>query len=231
MVESHTQLNTITIGIDEAGRGPVFGPMVVAAVATNGWYDERVRDSKRLSARARQELFSLIRQHCVSHVAVIEPTSLDHYGMHKSVALSFLSVAARTRETLLDAGIESSCIRVVADGICPKTDNKHINLKSAKYIDEWMVKGEDRVFEIAAASIVAKVTHDQIIGDLLAKDPSLKRYGLKTNMGYGTTEHAEALIRYGLSRHHRACAKSLIHTHQKKKTNLSMPAVSGPHQH
>jgi ribonuclease HII len=224
-------MNVITVGIDEAGRGPVFGPMVVAAVATNGWYDERVRDSKKMTARARQELFSLIRQHCVSHVSVIEPAKIDKYGMHKCVVLSFASVATRTRETLLVAGIDSSRIRVIADGICPKTGDEYTDTMSAANIDEWMTKGEDRVFEIAAASIVAKVTHDQIIRDLLAKDPSLNRYGLKTNMGYGTTEHAEALIRYGPSRHHRACAKSLIHTQTKKKTSLSMPAVSGPHQH
>jgi ribonuclease HII len=173
------------IGCDEVGRGALCGPVVVAAV----WFDPvafeplgRLDDSKRLTDRARERLASLIfgrARVCVSAASV---SSIDRRGI-RLATLEAMSRAIRRLDV---------CAPVWVDGI---------DIPPALTLEVHpLVQGDRRVPQIAAASIVAKVTRDRLLRDLSRRYPD---FGWEHNMGYGTEAHLEALRRLGPTPHHR----------------------------
>jgi ribonuclease HII len=173
------------VGCDEVGRGALCGPVVVAAV----WFDPvafealgRLDDSKRLTERARERLARLIFRRAQVRLAAASAPLIDRRGI-RVATLEAMSRAIRR------LGVEAP---VWVDGL---------DIPPALTVDAHpLVQGDRRVPQIAAASIVAKVTRDRLLRMLAPRYPD---FGWDHNMGYGTEDHLEALRRLGPTPHHR----------------------------
>ncbi len=171
-------------GVDEAGRGPLAGPVVAAAVILDvSRIPDGVDDSKRLTAARRYALYDQILEASLVGVGKASVAEIDamnilqasHLAMRRAVAA--LPVAPR--------------IALVDGALAPAGLGCH---------SQCLVGGDARALSIAAASIVAKVTRDRIMVALAQQFPG---YGWPTNVGYGTREHVSALARLGVTPHHR----------------------------
>ncbi len=174
-------------GVDEAGRGPWAGPVVAGAVvlytaALPAALRYGLDDSKKLTAKKREDLFDLLPDCAAIGIGISEPTEIDN--------INILQASFRAMERAL-AGLNPPPDYVLVDG------NKMPDIPSH---GESVVKGDSRSFSIAAASIVAKVTRDRIMADLAGQFPG---YGWERNAGYGTAEHKAALERLGVTDQHR----------------------------
>jgi len=177
-------VNGLVAGIDEAGRGPLAGPVVAAAVILNrARIPKGLNDSKQLTPERRDELFSHIMFNALA-VGVGE-ASVDEIDLinirqatHMAMARAVRSLQFQPAFALVD-GNDAPALPCPCDTI---------------------IEGDARSVSIAAASIIAKVTRDRIMVALHDADP---RYGWFTNKGYGTPEHLSALERHGTTHHHR----------------------------
>jgi len=170
-------------GCDEAGRGPLAGPVVAAAVILDPARIPRgLNDSKKLDAQAREALYEKI---CAS----------------AQVAVAFGAVARIDRDNILRASLWALARAVKALPVRPKLVFVDGNMKIDVACDcQAVVSGDALVASIAAASIVAKVTRDRLMKRLGLEHPG---YGFERHMGYSVPEHFEALARLGLTVHHR----------------------------
>ncbi len=181
----------IVIGVDEAGRGPLAGPVVAAAVVLSRAIPAGVDDSKRLSPARRARLDEAIRASCDWAVAVVDPDEIDRVNIFLATMLAMTRAVARLTSAL---GCEAH--EVLIDG----------NLTPHGRCEEWcwparaIVGGDALEPCISAASIIAKEWRDRMMCELAAAHP---HYGWERNKGYGTPEHLEALRRHGPSPHHR----------------------------
>ena len=176
-------------GIDEAGRGPWAGPVVAAAVILNpDAIPDGLNDSKKLSAKARDQLYDEITRtaDCACVAGPVDRIDRDNI---LAATLWTMSQAAK--------GLAASPQLVLVDG------NKLPALSCEARV---VVKGDALSLSIAAASIIAKVTRDRIMTDLATKHPG---YGWERNKGYGTREHTEALAKLGVTPHHRRSFKPI----------------------
>ena len=182
------------IGIDEAGRGPLAGPVAVGAVLVPLDFDwsaiEGVRDSKKLSEKKREEFFTRAGELQLSgamrfSVSTSSAAYIDTYGIVPAIKRALAEALSR-----LEA--EPKDCRVLLDG----------SLKApAEYIrQETIIRGDDTEPVISLASIMAKVTRDRLMKRLSAKYPA---YGFDIHKGYGTASHISIIQRYGLSDIHR----------------------------
>ncbi len=171
-------------GVDEAGRGPLAGPVVAAAVMLDpGKPIEGLRDSKKLSARARERLADEIRNNaaawCVAEASVAE---IDRLNILHATMLAMQRAVA---------GLQRPPDEVWVDGNrCPEW----------VWRSQAVVKGDDKVASIAAASILAKTARDHFMCRLHQEFPA---YGFDRHMGYGTAAHLAALKAHGACPHHR----------------------------
>jgi ribonuclease HII len=183
-------LNGVVCGIDEAGRGPLAGPVVAAAVVLPAVIPavliEQLDDSKRLPANKRQILFGVIVETARFGVGRAEVEEIDRVNILQATFLAM----ARAFQELMERGGRRIDFALV-DG------NRPPRLACPV---QCVVGGDGRSLSIAAASVVAKVTRDRLMSDLAALHPG---YGWEHNAGYGTAEHLEALRRLGPTRHHR----------------------------
>lgn len=175
----------IVAGVDEAGRGPLAGPVCVAAVVLPEKFRHRVlNDSKQLSPAKRELLYEeitsneKIRWHCVA----IEVAEIDRINILQATWQG-MRAAAQALDPCPDA--------VLIDGRPVKQYPLH---------QVALVKGDSLSFSIAAASIIAKVTRDRIMRALAEHHPE---YGFEVHKGYGTPQHLEALKKHGPCPHHR----------------------------
>ncbi|MCZ8370383.1 MAG: ribonuclease HII [Porphyrobacter sp.] len=181
----------LVIGVDEAGRGPLAGPVVAAAVVLGGAIPAGLDDSKRLSPARRAVLDKALRQGCGWAVAVVEPEEIDRVNifmatmlaMTRAVATLTGALACETREVLIDGNM-------TPDGRCA---DWHWPARA-------IVGGDGIEPAISAASIIAKEWRDRLMCDAAASHP---HYGWERNKGYGTAEHLEALRLHGPSPLHR----------------------------
>ena len=191
----------IIAGTDEAGRGPLAGPVVAAAVILpKDFYDERIDDSKKLSAALRQELFGVIKKNALCYAyTIISQNKIDQINILKASLLAM----KRSVEKL----------KVQPDLIL--VDGK----KSFSYDAEAIpiVKGDSKSLSIASASIIAKVVRDRIMIKLASEFP---QYGWETNKGYPTKEHIEAVLKYGACKIHRKTFLTKIYE-RANQTELS----------
>jgi len=173
-------------GVDEAGRGPCAGPLVVAAVIlkdSNSQALARVRDSKELSEKVREELFPIVKEESLAFSIIeIWPMELDELGLHKS------NLEGMRRAV--------STLTVVPEYVL--TDGYAIEGMDMPTLAVW--KGDQVALSISAASILAKVHRDQIMIELDAKHPG---YGFAAHKGYITAAHTAALEKLGVSQVHR----------------------------
>ena len=172
------------IGIDEAGRGPLAGTVVAAAVILpSGFQIEGLTDSKKLSVKKRNALYQQITQHCHWSVGEASSIEIDELNILKATMLAMKRAVINLEKGHL-ANKESTNYRVLVDGnCCPDIPN----CKS-------IIKGDLTVPVISAASIIAKVSRDRQMQDLDIRYPE---YGFAKHKGYGTKEHLLALSRHG----------------------------------
>lgn len=182
--EHYGREGILVAGADEAGRGPLAGPVMAAAVILpKGVYIEGVADSKKLTPRRREKLYEEILSACVSWgVGSASVEEIESMNILNATRLAF----ARAVEAL-----DPQPDRVLCD---------YITGLSLPMPWEAFKKGDDRVYSIAAASIIAKVTRDRAMQVLDAQYPV---YGFGKHMGYGTAAHREAIRAYGPCPAHR----------------------------
>ncbi len=172
-------------GIDEAGRGPLAGPVVVAGVIMpKDSMIEFVNDSKKVTEKRREKLYDVIMEEAISYcVSVIDQDVIDE--------INILNATKKGVTDVVD-GLEIKPDLILVDAL------EHINTRGIPY--EPLIKGDARCYNIAAASILAKVTRDRIMRQW---DEIYPQYGFLSNKGYGTAKHIEAIKQYGLCPIHR----------------------------
>lgn len=177
-------------GLDEAGRGPMAGPLVVGAVIfPRGYYNEKINDSKKLTEKKREELYEVIIQDALAYqIEIIDVESVDRLNVYQA-----------SKKGMLDA-IDHLSIRpdyALTDAM-PLGD----------VIDhQAIVKGDAKSLSIGAASILAKVTRDRIMNEYAKIYPE---YGFEKHKGYPTKQHKEALKNYGVTPIHRRSFQPVI---------------------
>lgn len=172
-------------GVDEAGRGPLAGPVAVAAVILDPARPiDGLADSKRLSEAQREALYPLIIERALAHaVVLVEVAEIDRHNIFRATMLGMARAVAQLRRVPSEALIDGN--KVPAGLPCPA---------------RAIVGGDAREPAISAASILAKVTRDRHMCALDARHPG---YGFARHKGYGTPEHLEALARLGPCAEHR----------------------------
>ena len=173
-------------GVDEAGRGPCAGPLVVAAVILKDPFSNelsQVKDSKELTEAKREQLFEIIIENCIDYnIVEITPDEIDQLGLHKC------NIEGMRRAVM---GLKTSAEYVL-------TDVYPIPGLTIPNLSVW--KGDKVAISISAASILAKVYRDRIMIELDKKYPN---YGLANHKGYITALHTDAIKKYGVLPIHR----------------------------
>lgn len=171
-------------GVDEAGRGPLAGPVCAAAVILPFGLDiEGLNDSKKLTDKKRRALFEIIKKEAIAYgIALVDEKRIDEINILQATFEAM-------REAVSQLGVSPDLVLV--DG------NQDPKLP---FPTQTVIKGDARSANIAAASILAKVTRDQLMEELAEQYP---QYGFEVHKGYGTKKHYEALREYGPSDIHR----------------------------
>lgn len=180
-------------GIDEAGRGPLAGPVVVAGVIMpKDSMIEGINDSKKVSEKKREKLYDIILEEAISYsVAIIGQDVIDDINILNATKQGVTKVVE-------ELDVKPNLILVDA--------LTHINTKGIPY--DSIIKGDAKCYNIAAASIIAKVTRDRIMRQW---DEIYPQYGFINHKGYGTAKHIEALKEYGpCPIHRRSFIKNFI---------------------
>ena len=172
-------------GIDEAGRGPLFGPVVAACVVLpKGCLIEGVNDSKKLSEKKREQLFDEIKEKAVAWgVGIVDNNTIDEINILEATRKAM-------HEAVCNLKVKPNYIFIDAE--------KHVDTCGIPYLP--IIKGDALSINISCASIIAKVTRDRMIDELAKEFP---QYGLEKHKGYGTKEHIDAIKKYGITPLHR----------------------------
>ena len=182
-------------GIDEAGRGPLAGPVVVASVIMpEGSMIEGVNDSKKVSEKKREKLYEQIIEEAVAYgVGIIDQNEIDRINILNATKEGLTLCIKELEKDLKEKnrGIEKPEI-ILVDALT-KIDTDHIPYQS-------IIKGDAKSYSIAAASIIAKVTRDRIMRQWNEVYPE---YGFAKHKGYGTAMHISAIKQYGICPLHR----------------------------
>lgn len=182
--QAHQSGYELIAGVDEAGRGPLAGPVVAAAVILPaGYFHSEINDSKQLSAKKREKLYDNIRADALAiGLGVIESQVIDTINILQATLMAM-------REAILD--LQKRPDFLLVDG------NKRIPIDIPQ---QTIVRGDALSLTVAAASIVAKVSRDQIMEIYHRQFP---QYNFLQNKGYGTEEHRAAIKRHGTCKIHR----------------------------
>ena len=174
----------ILAGVDEVGRGSLIGPVYAAAVILNKSINEKLlRDSKSLTKNKREELDKYIKKNSIWAIGQASTKEIEKINiLHASLLAMKRAILKLNKKPSL----------VLIDG------NKLPNLKN--YELKYVIKGDQKIPSISAASIIAKVSRDRFIAKL---SKQFNGYGWHTNSGYGTKEHLRAIKKLGITRHHR----------------------------
>jgi len=194
----HTSDAKVEAGIDEAGRGCLWGPLAAAAVIwpeQHTWTEEireisgKIKDSKKISAKQRSVLEANIKKYAVKwSIGTVTAEEIDKLGMTKSNRLAF--------ERAL-SGLNTPVERVLIDGI--------LGISPREGLEQVVEpKGDGTYLAIAAASILAKEGRDALVKDLCGADETLEeKYSILSSKGYGTAKHREGVKKYGMHSLHR----------------------------
>ena len=176
----------VVVGIDEAGRGPIAGPLVIGICVFPPFYDNyEINDSKKLTDRKRRQLLEIIKRDAVYYsYEVISVEEVDQYNIYAATQLG-MERAVKRMELKVDA--------ILTDAMPLPHIDKSIPV-------EAIIKGDAKSVTIAAASIIAKVVRDDMMIELDKKYPG---YNLKQNKGYCTLQHMRLLKENGITEIHR----------------------------
>lgn len=183
---AHPDAEPCIVGLDEVGRGPLAGPLAVAAVVLpRSPHIEGLNDSKKIPSEKREEIASSIKDSAIAwSIQYIEPEQIDACGMSASLMVAFRGAIAAIEEQGVVPDV------VLLDGNPMHLDAREVNV----------IKGDGRCASIAAASIIAKVDRDALMCRYAEQYPE---YHFESCKGYHSEEHAEAIRRYGLTPIHR----------------------------
>lgn len=195
--QEYWQNGLLIAGADEAGRGPLAGPVVAAAVVfPQGVIIDGINDSKKLSEKKRDKLYAEITEKAYWSVGIVDVDVIEEINILNAARLAFKKAVE---------GLPVAPAHLFAD---------YITGLDLSLPHTAIVKGDAQVYSIAAASIVAKVTRDRIIEEYDAVYPE---YGFAKHKGYGTKVHREALLQYGPSPIHRlSFLTKILGNHDKK---------------
>lgn len=191
----------LIVGVDEAGRGPLAGPVVAAAVIfPRAYINKEINDSKQISEKKRKELFEIIQKDAlVVGVGIVDAETIDRINIYEATKVAM-------KEAIKNLNHDYDLIL---------TDAMKLENQKVEVID--IIKGDAKALPIAAASIIAKVTRDEILNELGKKYPE---YGFEVHKGYGTKKHLDALDKYGpIKKIHRFSYRP-VYRSQMKQMNL-----------
>jgi len=176
------------IGIDEAGRGPLAGPVSVGAVMVKSDFDfsifKNLKDSKKLSESKREEFFEVINKKIKYKVVMVSNKVIDKKGISFAIRFAIKSLLKK-----LNPNIKNT--KIFLDG----------SLKApVEFTQETIIKGDEKIPAISLASIMAKVTRDRYMKKISNKYPA---FNFDIHKGYGTKRHIEAIKKHGPSELHR----------------------------
>ncbi len=187
------------IGVDEVGRGPLAGPVTVAAAMMPRGFsfgDTRPNDSKKISEKKREEWFLYAKEHSDIFYATssVSPRMIDKIGISKATILA----VKQSLEKLSSTWYSDYQVEVLLDGLLHAPE---------QYRQQTIIKGDEKEPIISLASIIAKVTRDKTMVEISKKYPE---YGFDSHKGYGTKKHYENIKKYGiLDIHRKSFLKSL----------------------
>ncbi len=170
-------------GIDEAGRGPLAGPLIVVGVVLKREIKE-LNDSKKLNEKKRQELYETIIKNSNYFIYEASSKKIDKDGISKCLKEALIQIQNHFGKD----------IRYIYDGNCNYGQNSIVTI----------IKADSKIASVSAASILAKVYRDNI---MLEFDKKYPKYGFKNHKGYGTKEHIEAIKNFGYCKIHRRTFK------------------------
>tara|TARA_B100000902_G_C27049577_1_gene783448 strand:+ start:130 stop:741 length:612 start_codon:yes stop_codon:yes gene_type:complete len=175
---------SIIAGVDEVGRGPLAGPVTAAAVILDPLnIPDNLNDSKVLNAKKRDKLFEELKFSSIYAIAHVSPKEIDKLNILQASLLAMVSAVSN---------LKVKPDHILIDG--NKVPEKLVGRATA------VIKGDSKVLSIAAASIIAKVTRDKLMHDLDSEFPG---YGWAKNAGYPTKCHMNAIVKFGVTPHHR----------------------------
>ena len=204
------------LGIDEVGRGPYAGPLVIGACILGDWQNsenaewiEKLTDSKKLSAKRREELYVLIKEKALATATGwVSSAEIDEIGLSEALRLATRRAVKQIQKTKVPFS------EIIIDG----TMNFLAGTKLEKYVST-LKKGDFLVKEISAASILAKVERDKYMAELDAVYPE---YGFGKHVGYGTAAHQKAMEEFGLTPEHRRSFRPVREIAEGKTTTKQL---------
>jgi ribonuclease HII len=185
LLKNFYQTEFVEAGCDEAGRGCLAGPVFAAAVILpEGFYHEKLNDSKQVSEDDRYELRIFIEKHAISY----QVASVDHEEIDR---INILNASFKAMHLAVDK-LKTKAKFLIIDG------NRFTKYKRIPH--QCIIKGDSEYASIAAASILAKTYRDDFMRNLHTDFP---QYKWITNKGYGTAEHRKAIVEFGITPYHR----------------------------
>lgn len=218
------------VGTDEAGRGPAAGGVFAAAVHINNFEIAKdlakLNDSKKLTAKVREELYDVILNNTINSVVCVEVEDIEKYNILncslRAMKLSCEDVINKSQcfqeklqghtEFISGSHVAETLKRVQGDNTLLTIVDGNKLIKNYYYPQQYIIKGDSKSASIAAASILAKVTRDRYMQKLHEEYP---QYNWAKNAGYLTKEHTEAIKKYGITKYHR---KSFLKNILNQKT-------------
>ncbi len=201
------------IGVDEVGRGPLAGPVVAAAVAYRDLsfaipasqenMFALMRDSKKLSEKQREQVFTTIEEYFAVGIGIIPAETIDRVNILEATFLAMKAAISDLKRTLPAGDMQQACFLIDGNQLLPNFSGEQ----------EAIIGGDGISKSIAAASIIAKVTRDRMMDTYSQEYPV---YGFIRHKGYGTKEHMDALRKYG------ACP---LHRQSFRPVQLSSPDI------
>lgn len=177
--ELHNQGINIIGGTDEAGRGPLYGPVVAACVVLpKDFVLDGLNDSKKLSEKKRNVFYDYIVENTIYGIGIVSPEQIDKINIYEASRQAMTIAIKQVQKQI-------SLEYVLSDAMPINIDIPVMPI----------IKGDAKSFSIAAASVIAKVTRDRILYEV---DKEYPEYGFKNHKGYPTKKHLEAINKYGL---------------------------------
>ena len=180
----HSKEIKIIGGTDEAGRGPLYGPVVAACVVLpEGFELEGLNDSKKLSEKKRDIFYDYIVENTIYGIGIVSPEEIDKINIYEASRKAMIEAIRKVQKQIPLEYVLSDAMPIDIDvPVMP------------------IIKGDAKSISIAAASVIAKVTRDKILYEIDKKYPE---YGFKNHKGYPTKKHLEAINKYGLIKGYR----------------------------